>query len=167
MCADRWIPGGRRACLPCLVAAVLSLVACGGSSVSPTAGGVSSSAPERSTRPAIPAPGSPSAASATPATNRHCAITPEATAAATVKWNAEVQGRDPTIKAGEAVAFVTSGNERPTVTEGMKGTAVANPCIDKVLSANSPVVVTFSKPGVYNLFCRKEPTLMFTAVHVQ
>ncbi|MBK5307891.1 MAG: hypothetical protein JJD92_14500 [Frankiaceae bacterium] len=138
---------------------MLSLAACGGSSVSPTAGVASVQA--------SPTPAPPSAAPATQATNGHCAITPGVTAAATVTWNLEVQGRNPTIKAGEAVAFVTSGNERPTVTEGMKGTAVANPCIDKVLSANTPVLVTFAKPGTYHLFCRKEPTMMFTAVNVQ
>lgn len=155
MCTDRPIRGWRRAHLPCLAAVVLSRSACGGSSGSPTAGVAS------------PTPAPPSAAPATQATNGHCAITPGATAAATVKWNLEVQGRNPTIKAGEAVAFVTGRQERPTVTEGMKGTTVANPCIDTVLSANTPVLVTFAKPGVYHLFCRNEPTLMFTAVYVQ
>ena len=158
MCSDRPIRGSRPA-LPCLVAVVLSLAACGGSSASPTVGAASLQA--------NPTPAPTSAAAAAEATNGHCAITPGATAAATVRWNPDVQGANPTIKAGEAVAFVTGGNERPTVTEGENGTAVANPCIDKVLSANVPVLVTFAKPGVYHLFCRKEPTTMFTAVTVQ
>ena len=154
MWPDRPTRGRRRAHVLCLAAVVLALAAaCGGSSASPTAAGAS------------PTPAAPSV-EPSPATNGHCAITPDATAAATVKWNIEVEGGNPTIKAGEAVAFVTRGNERPTVTEGTKGVAVADPCIDKVLSSNSPVLVTFAKPGVYNIFCRKEPTTMFTTVTV-
>ena len=152
MRAYRPIRGRRRTQVFLLVAAALSLAACGGSSASPTAVAAS------------PSPAPPSTAPA--ASNGHCAITPDATAAATVKWNIKVEGGNPRIKAGQAVAFVTHGNERPTVTEGMNGTAVPDPCVDKVLSANTPTVVTFPKPGVYHLFCRKEPTLMFTTVYV-
>ena len=154
MCADRPIHG-RRAPLACLVVVLLSLAACGGSSGSPTAGQAS------------PTPAPPSAAPPSPVSNGHCAVTPGATAAATVKWNITVEGGNPTIKAGQAVAFVTAGHERPTVTEGMNGTAVANPCTDKtLLSANTPYVLTFDKPGVYHIFCRKEPGAMFTTIHV-
>ena len=157
MSADRSIHRRRRVHLPCLVALVLALGGCGGSSSGTTAGATSVAAPSSS----------PSEASPTPAaTNGHCAITPGVTPAATIKWNLQVEGGNPTIKAGQAVAFVTAGNERPTVTEGTKGTAVPSPCIDKVLSGNAPVVVTFAKSGVYNIFCRKEPDAMFTAIHV-
>src|SRR3954470_4657283 len=125
MCADRLIRGRRRTHVSCLAAVMLSLAACGGSSGSSAAGATSQPSPTS-------APPSP----ATQVTNGHCTITPGAIAAKTVKWNIKVEGGNPTIKAGQAVAFITGGNERPTVTEGMNGTAVANPCIDKVLSGN-------------------------------
>lgn len=157
MCADRPIRGRRRGHVFGVVAVGLSLAAaCGDGSSSPTV-----AAPSAQTSSA-PAP-----SSAPPATNGHCAITSGATAAATVKWNPAVQGRNPTIKAGQAVAFVTAGMERPTVTEGLKGKAVGNPCIDEVLSMNTPVLVTFAKRGVYHFYCRKDPTTMFTAVNVR
>src|SRR3954447_22780653 len=157
MSTDRSIRGRQRAQLPCLIAVGFSLAACGGSSSSPSAAGASTPASDPATSQASPSPA---------ATNGHCTITPDATAAATIKWNIRVEGGNPRIKAGQAVAFVTNGNERPTVTEGVKGTAVANPCIDQALSTNAPVVVTFAKPGVYNIFCRKQPTAMYTAVYV-
>jgi plastocyanin len=73
----------------------------------------------------------------------------------------------PTIKAGQAVAFITQGNLGPTVTEGTNGKAAVDACIDVTLRARSPLVVTFYRPGVYNIFCRKAPTTMLTVVHVQ
>ena len=130
-------------------------------SASPTAGPTLTASPA----PASAAP--PSAAPASQAADAHCAITPGATAAATVQWNMQVEGRNPTIKAGEAVAFVTQGSVGPTVTEGTNGTPVAHPCVDVVLAANRPVVLTFFKPGVYNLFCRRRPDTMYTVVNVQ
>jgi plastocyanin len=157
MSAERSISGRRRVHLPCLLALAFSLAACGGSSSSPRAGVASTPASDPPTSQASPPPA---------ATSGHCAITPDATAAATIKWNLHVEGRNPRIKAGQAVAFVTTSNERPTVTEGVKGTAVANPCIDQVLSPTASLVVTFAKPGVYNIFCRKDPRTMYTAVYV-
>ena len=167
MSANRPSRAARRAYLPYLAAVVLSLAACGGSSGSPTSGVTSGTVPEPSSSQTSPTPAPASAAPASQAADLHCAITHGVTAAATIRWNMEVQGRNPTIKAGEAVAFVTDASVGPTVTEGTKGTPVAQPCIDKVLAANTPVLVTFYKPGVYNLFCRKRPTTMFTAVYVR
>lgn len=159
-------PGDRRrAYLPCLTALVLSLAACGGTSSGPKAGGTASShGGTASSQSPTPAP--PTAASASLAPNGHCVITPGATAAATVTWDPEVGGGNPRIKAGQAVAFVTDGYVGPTVTEGTNGTAVTAPCIDEVLAYNTPVVVTFRKRGVYHLFCRKRPAMMFTSVYV-
>jgi plastocyanin len=105
---------------------------------------------------------------ASPVGNARCAVTPEAVAAATIQWNMQVYGGNPTIKAGEAVAFITSLSHKPTVTEGTPAhTAVPQPCVDKELLAGRPLVVTFYKPGVYHLFCRKLPPAMNTVVTVQ
>lgn len=125
-------PGDRRrAYLPCLTALVLSLAACGGTSGGPKAGGTASSQ--------SPTPAPPTAASPSLAPNGHCVITPGATAAATVTWDPEVGGGNPRIKTGQAVAFVTDGYVRPTVTEGTNGTAVTAPCIDEVLATTRPL----------------------------
>ena len=102
-----------------------------------------------------------------------CSLTPAASRSATVQWNLKVEG-SPTIKAGQAVAFITQSNMGPTVTEALtaaemkatNGTAPAAACIDEALVAKSPLVVTFYRPGSYNIFCRKAPTIMRTVVHV-
>lgn len=96
-----------------------------------------------------------------------CASTPDATPSATVQWNLKVEGGNPTIKAGQAVAFITQSYQGPTVTEGVNGVKAANFCIDKTLSYNVPGVVTFYQPGDYHIFCRKAPKTMLTIVHVQ
>ena len=96
-----------------------------------------------------------------------CASTPDATASVTIEWTDPVTVGEVTIKAGQAVAFVTDILLGPTVTEGMDGHKAADFCIDKTLSANVPALVTFYVPGDYHLFCRKAPTTMLTVVHVQ
>jgi plastocyanin len=79
-------------------------------------------------------------------------------------------GPEPTIKAGQAVAFITTGPS-PTVTEGTNGQPAASPCIDKVIGSDTnngmSVVVTFYQPGDYNIACRVIPLEMHTVVHVQ
>ena len=87
---------------------------------------------------------------------------------ATVQWNIPVVGGEPTIKAGQAVAFVTTGSS-PTVTEGTNGQPAANACIDKTIGSavgQMSVVVTFYQPGDYSITCRKIPQDMHTVVHV-
>ena len=78
-------------------------------------------------------------------------------------------GAEPTIKAGQAVEFVTTGFS-PTVTEWTNGKPADNPCIDKTIGSAATtmkVVVTFYLPGDYNITCRKIPLVMHTVVHVQ
>lgn len=78
-------------------------------------------------------------------------------------------GGDPTIKAGQAVEFVTTGPS-PTVTEGTDGKPAANACIDRTIgshAASMSVVVTFYQPGDYSITCRKIPEDMHTVIHVQ
>jgi plastocyanin len=158
----------RRSYLAWLAAIVLSLAACGGgNSGTPTAGATSGTVPEPSASQTTSASPALATAPASQAANARCAVTPGATPVATVKWNVKVEGGSPTIKAGEAVAFATQEAGRPTVTEGTKGTPVAQPCVDKVLDPNSSIVVTFYQPGVYNLFCRNLPETMYTVVNVQ
>lgn len=96
-----------------------------------------------------------------------CASTPDATPSVTIEWNDPVKVGEVTIKAGQAVAFVTTYSLGPTVTEGTNGIKAADWCIDKTLSANVPGMVTFYQPGDYHIFCRKAPTTMLTVVHVQ
>jgi plastocyanin len=77
-------------------------------------------------------------------------------------------GAEPTIKAGQAVAFVTTGFS-PTVTEWTNGKPAESPCIDKTIGSDATamkVVVTFYQPGDYNITCRKTPEDMHTVVHV-
>jgi plastocyanin len=98
-----------------------------------------------------------------------CAETPDAAPSATVHWNIPVTGGDPTITAGQAVEFITTGPS-PTVTEGTNGKAAANACIDKVIGSDAAamsVVVTFYQPGDYSITCRKIPEEMHTVVHVR
>jgi plastocyanin len=97
-----------------------------------------------------------------------CAETPNAAPSATVQWTEPVVGAAPTIKAGQAVAFVTTGFS-PTVTEWTNGQPAASPCIDKTIGSavgSMKVVVTFYQPGDYNITCRKTPEDMHTVVHV-
>ena len=118
----------------------------------------------------LSASSSPSQSHAPPASQvavLRCASTPDAAPSATVQWNAQVEEGDPTIKAGQAVAFITQSYLGPTVTEGVNGVKAADFCIDKTLSYNVPGVVTFYQPGDYHIFCRKAPTTMLTIVHVQ
>ena len=97
-----------------------------------------------------------------------CAETPDAVPSATVQWNVPVVGGEPTIKAGQAVAFVTTGPS-PTVTEGTNGKPAKNACIDKTIGSKATameLVVTFYQPGDYNITCRNNPAHMHTVVHV-
>ena len=78
-------------------------------------------------------------------------------------------GAEPTIKAGQAVAFVTIGSA-PTVTEWTNGQPAESPCIDKVIGSDvgpMSVVVTFYHPGDYDITCRVIPLEMHTVVHVK
>jgi plastocyanin len=97
-----------------------------------------------------------------------CAETDHATPSATITWD-EVMGPEATIRAGQAVVFVTTGYF-PSVTEyGTNGKPAAHPCIDKRIGQDAgpmQVVVTFSRPGDYQITCRKMPDVMHTVVHV-
>ena len=119
-----------------------------------------------------PPPPSQAPASQAPASQVaavRCAETPNVAPSATVQWNIPVVGGEPTIKAGQAVAFVTIGFS-PTVTEwGTNGQPAESPCIDKTIGSDATtmkVVVTFYQPGDYNITCRKTPKDMHTVVHV-
>jgi hypothetical protein len=117
---------------------------------------------------ATPAP-TPTAASASQASVTRCAETSNVEPTATVHWNIPVTGGDPTIKAGQAVEFVTTGLS-PTVTEGTDGMPAADACIDKTIGSNAAamsIVVAFYQPGDYSITCRKVPGGMHTVVHVQ
>jgi hypothetical protein len=139
----------------CTAILVLALGACAGPSPSATVtsspASAQSASPTSSTSQALPV---------------RCALTPDASPSATIEWNLPVQG-NATIKAGQAVAFVTQADQGPTVTEGTNGTAAAKPCVDEELLPKSPVVVTFYDPGDYNIFCRKTPSDMRAVIHVQ
>ncbi|MDQ2853549.1 MAG: hypothetical protein M3R32_01675 [Chloroflexota bacterium] len=148
--------GHRRIVLAAGAVLTLVLAACGSAATSSSVPSPSSSA-------------SPSQApvAASPVAVLRCASTPDATASVTIEWTDPVTTGDVTIKAGQAVAFVSDIVLGPTVTEGENGHKAANWCIDKTLSANVPAVVTFYLPGDYHIFCRKAPTTMLTVVHVQ
>jgi plastocyanin len=155
------IPYAGRQWMVLAVGAVLTLLlaACGSvasSSSNPSLISSPSSAPSPSQVPA-----------ASQVAVLRCASTPDATPSVTIEWNDPVKVGDVTIKAGQAVAFVTQIIFGPTVTEGTDGIKAADYCIDKTLSANVPGVVTFYQPGDYHIFCRKAPTTMLTVVHVQ
>jgi plastocyanin len=145
------------------------------------------STPGRTSRPAATAPTPTATAAATPAPTEtpaptptaapasqaavvRCAETPDAKPSATVQWSRGVaMGAEPTIKAGQAVAFVTIGSA-PTVTEWTNGQPAESPCIDKVIGSDvdpMSVVVSFYQPGDYNIACRVIPLEMHTIVHVR
>lgn len=118
--------------------------------------------------PAVTAAPTPTSALVSEAAIVRCAETPDAAPSATVHWNIPVVGGEPTIKAGQAVAFITTGPS-PTVTEGTNGRPAANACIDKTIGSDAAamsVVVTFYQPGDYSITCRKIPEEMHTVVHV-
>jgi hypothetical protein len=116
-----------------------------------------------------PATAAASQAPASAAAGVRCAETDNATPSATVTWD-EVMGPEATIRAGQAVLFVTTGYF-PSVTEyGTNGQPAAHPCIDKRIGQDAgpmQVVVTFYRPGDYHITCRKMPDVMHTVVHVQ
>ena len=158
-----------------LATLALALAACTSASSSTSPYAIASSAgaePPASQAPASQTPiASPThtAAPASPVAAARCAETPDAAPSATVQWNIPVVGGEPTIKAGQAVEFVTTGLS-PTVTEGTNGKPAASACIDKTIgfaAATMSVVVTFYQPGDYSITCRKVPETMHTVVHVK
>ncbi len=160
-----------RLVVACLATLALALAACSGAnpSASPSASVSSSTAaePSASQAPTVSQAPSASQAPASQVASARCALTPDASPSATVQWNSFVQG-SPTIKAGQAVTFITQSGAGPTVTEGtVNWTAVADACIDELLVARLPLVVTFYQPGDYNIFCRMFASNMRTVVHVQ
>lgn len=157
----------RQRLLACLAILILP-AGCAGNG-SPTS--TPSSTPTRSATPAptVTSVPTPTSAAASQEAVLRCAETPDVAPSATISWNIPVVGGEPTIKAGQAVAFVTSGPS-PTVTEGTNGKPTANACIDKTIgsaAASMSVVVTFYEPGDYNITCRKIPEDMHTEVHVR
>ena len=164
-----------------ILTTVVALIgaACGGASTaSPAPTSSAASTPGPTATPAATATqtqgptGTPAAAPtlapASQAAVVRCAETPDVAPSATVLWNIPVVGGEPTIKAGQAVAFITTGPS-PTVTEGTNGKAAANACIDKTIGSDATtmkVVVTFYQPGDYSITCRKVPEDMHAVVHV-
>jgi len=160
--------------------AVLILAAGCAGSASPTPAPASTPGPAAIATPTVAPTATPSptvtsaptrtSAPASQAAAVRCAETPGVTPSATVQWTSLVEGAEPTIKAGQAVKFVTTGFS-PTVTEwGTNGHPADNPCIDKTIGSDvgpMSVVVTFYQPGDYNITCRKTPLSMHTVVHVQ
>ena len=134
----------------------------------PTSGPTATPAPILTPAPTPTLP-PPSQAPSGKAAAVRCAETPDAAPAATVEWNIPVVGGEPTIKAGQAVEFVTTGLS-PTVTEGTAGKPAANACIDRTIGSDAAamsVVVTFYQPGDYRITCRKIPEEMHTVIHVR
>ncbi|MEO7332777.1 MAG: plastocyanin/azurin family copper-binding protein [Gemmatimonadales bacterium] len=126
-------------------ALALALSACGASSASPTA----SHAPSAS---------QPAAA--------RCAVTPDATASATVQIAGRAFGGEATVAAGEAVIFSNEDGLGHTVTEGTAGAAADAACVDLPLGGGQSLIVTFNSPGDYQITCRIHRTMQ-TVVHVQ
>jgi plastocyanin len=165
----------RQRLLACLAIVTLAAGCAGNGSPTPTrAPTPTPAATPTATAAATPAPTAttaptPASAPATQAAVVRCAETPDAPPSATVQWNIPVVGGEPTIKVGQAVAFVTTGPS-PTVTEGTNGQPAANACIDKTIGSDAAamsVVVTFYQPGDYSITCRKIPEEMHTIVHVR
>jgi plastocyanin len=166
--AGRWLLAG-------LIAAVLAggCAATGNppATATPTPGPTATPAATPAPTPTPFATLAPTSAPASQVAALRCAETPNAAPSATVQWTRGVpMGAEPTIKAGQAVAFVTTGAS-PTVTEWINGTPAASPCIDKAIGSDTTngmsVVVTFYQPGDYNITCRVIPLEMHTIVHVK
>ena len=151
--------GHRGMLLPAGAVLTLLLAACGGATASSSSPSTTSSAG--------PTPSPSQAPPASQVAVLRCALTPDATPSVTIEWDDPVKVADVTIKAGQAVAFITQYSAGPTVTEGVNGVKASDYCVDKTLSYNVPGVVTFYVPGDFHIFCRKAPTTMLTVVHVQ
>ena len=156
-------------------AVVLAVLAACGSDVqgSPSAGTAtgliaSATVPVTATAAAIATAATPSATAAGAA---RCAVTPDAAPSATigVSWDDlgfPDFGAPVTIKAGQAVVFINGNEATHTVTEGTYAEPAANACVDVTLPVNGSVVVTFYKPGEYQITCRPHK-VMQTSVTVE
>lgn len=88
-----------------------------------------------------------------------CALTPGATASATIVVLQDKLGffdfSDPvTIATGQAVVFPNGNGALHTVTEGTYGEAAPGACVDANQPTHSSVTVTFYVPGEYQITCR-------------
>lgn len=134
-----------------LAAAALALAAC--SSASPSASSEPSSAASESAAPSD-------------AGTARCEVSAGATAAATVNLASFAFDSEPTINAGEAVAFVNQDAASHTVTEGTEGTPAEGACANARINAGQSVIITFNEPGDYQITCLLHPSMQ-TIVHVE
>lgn len=167
-------PGAARWAIAAAVVLAAVLAACGsavqGSPGAGTATGrvASATSAVTATAAAIATAATPSATTAGPA---RCAVTPEASPSVTigVSWDDlgfPDFGPPVTIKAGQAVVFVNGNEATHSITEGTYGEPAPNACVDVSLPVNASVVVTFYKPGEYQITCRPHK-VMQTSVTVE
>jgi plastocyanin len=107
---------------------------------------------------------SPSASA--PQSNGHCAVTPGASASATIGIAGRAFSGEATVKVGEALAFTNNDNTTHTITEGTGGVAVSGACVNEPLSGGSTLLVTFNQAGDYKITCTIHSNMQ-TVVHVQ
>ena len=117
------------------LAIVMLAAGCAGNG-SPTPTPSSTPTPTATPAPTMTSAPTPTSVPASQAAVVRCAETPDVAPSATVYWNIPVVGGEPTIKAGQAVAFITTGPS-PTVTEGTNGMPAANACIDKTIGSDA------------------------------
>jgi plastocyanin len=104
-------------------------------------------------------------ASASTSGSARCAVSPDASPNATIQVLGLAFGAEVTIKAGQAVVF-TNGAVAHTITEGTRGKAASNACVDEPIGASKSVIVTFKEPGDYQITCTIHSSMQ-TVVHVQ
>lgn len=69
-----------------------------------------------------------------------------------------------TIAAGTTVVFTNQGTFDHTVTHGSDGVAVEEPIVNRAISPQGRVSVTFDEPGEYPITCTIHPSMNMTII---
>jgi plastocyanin len=109
---------------------------------------------------------SPSEPTGSAAAGGRCALTPDASATATMTLSGFQFGDEITIPADGVVEFTNEDGVGHVVAEGSDGVAVDGACINEPIAAGTSLVVTFTEPGDYNITCTIHGT-MHTVIHVE
>jgi plastocyanin len=140
--------------LPVLIAGLaLTLAACGGAALSPTASepvDTPSSEPSQAESAAPSEAAEPSEAAGEQATVRLSQFA--------------FDTEELTIAAGTEVTFENADSAPHTVTEGTNGVAADDPIIDEELGQDASTSFTFDEAGTYEITCLFHPSMNMTIV---
>lgn len=69
-----------------------------------------------------------------------------------------------TVATGTTVVFTNQGSFDHTITEGTNGTPVDDPIVNRAISPQGRVSVTFDEPGEYHITCTIHPSMNMTVI---